>query len=49
MGLDGELGSLEPGKRADVVLVEDSAGPVSVDKLGDRVRAVWKDGVKVVG
>jgi imidazolonepropionase-like amidohydrolase len=44
MGLDEELGTLEPGKRADVVLVEGDA----LDRLSGRVRQVWKDGVQVV-
>jgi len=44
MGLDEELGTLEPGKRADVVLVEGDA----LDWLSGRVRRVWKDGVQVV-
>jgi imidazolonepropionase-like amidohydrolase len=44
MGLDEELGTLEPGKRADVVLVEGDA----LDRLSGRVRRVWKDGVQVV-
>ena len=39
-----ELGTLEPGKRADVVLVEGDA----LDGLAGRVRRVWKDGVQVV-
>ena len=47
MGLEEELGTLEIGKRADVVVVEgdplaDLAG------LGTRVRQVWKDGARVV-
>ncbi len=47
MGLEEELGGLEIGKRADVVVVEgdplaDLAG------LGTRVRQVWKDGARVV-
>jgi imidazolonepropionase-like amidohydrolase len=44
MGLDGELGTLEPGKRADVVLIDGDA----LDGLSGRVRRVWKDGVQVV-
>jgi len=44
MGLDEELGTLEPGKRADVVLVDGDA----LDGLSGRVRRVWKDGVQVV-
>jgi imidazolonepropionase-like amidohydrolase len=44
MGLDTELGTLEPGKRADVVLIDGDA----LDGLSGRVRSVWKDGVQVV-
>jgi imidazolonepropionase-like amidohydrolase len=50
LGVESELGTLTPGKRADVVLVTDDPGaPVSVDGLGGRVVGVWKDGVRVVG
>lgn len=42
MGLSHELGSLEPGKRADLVLVD--GDPLDVRRLGDRVRAVYQDG-----
>lgn len=45
MGLDGTLGSLQPGKRADIVVVE--GNPLDVEHLGERVRAVYQDG-KVV-
>jgi imidazolonepropionase-like amidohydrolase len=44
MGLDEELGTLEPGKRADVVVVDGDA----LDGLSGRVRGVWKDGAQVV-
>jgi imidazolonepropionase-like amidohydrolase len=42
MRLDSELGSLEVGKRADVVAVAED--PLSFDDLPERIRAVWKDG-----
>ena len=45
MGLDGELGTLEPGKRADLVLLDGDA--LEVATLRERVRQVWKDGVLV--
>ena len=45
MGLDGELGTLEPGKRADLVLLDGDA--LEVATLRERVRQVWKDGVPV--
>jgi imidazolonepropionase-like amidohydrolase len=47
LGVDGELGTLEPGKRADVVAIEGDA--LDLDGLGDRIRSVWKDGRRVVG
>jgi imidazolonepropionase-like amidohydrolase len=47
LGVDAELGTLEPGKRADIVMVDGDA--LDVDGLGERVRAVWKDGQQVVG
>ena len=46
MGLQHELGTLEPGKRADVVVVE--GDPFAFDTLQERITQVWKDGVRVV-
>ena len=46
MGLDGELGTLEAGKRADVVVVD--GDPFDFATLRDRIEQVWKDGVRVV-
>ena len=46
MGWDDTLGSLEPGKIADVVVVD--GDPYAFDTLKDRVEQVWKDGVRVV-
>jgi imidazolonepropionase-like amidohydrolase len=46
MGLADELGTLEPGKRADVVVVD--GDPLDLATLSDRIDQVWKDGVKVV-
>jgi imidazolonepropionase-like amidohydrolase len=47
MGLEEELGALEVGKRADVVVVE--GDPLAnLSGLGTRVRQVWKDGARVV-
>jgi imidazolonepropionase-like amidohydrolase len=43
--LDDELGSIEPGKRADVVVV--GGDPLDLEGLADRVEQVWKDGVRV--
>jgi len=45
MRLDDELGSLEPGKRADLVVL---AGELDdLEKLPARVEQVWKDGVRL--
>ena len=46
MGLQDELGTLEPGKRADLVVVD--GDPLEVGSLADRVTAVYKDGVQAV-
>lgn len=46
MRLDGELGLLSPGHRADIVLVD--GDPYDLGKLATNVREVWKDGVRVV-
>jgi imidazolonepropionase-like amidohydrolase len=46
MGLSDELGTLEPGKRADVVVLEGDL--FDFEKLPERIRAVYKDGVRVV-
>jgi imidazolonepropionase-like amidohydrolase len=47
MGLQDELGTLEPGKRADVVAVD--GDPFELATLPDRVAAVWQDGRLVAG
>ncbi len=46
LGVSEQLGTLEPGKRADVVVVD--GDPLELDKLPDRIGQVWKDGVQVV-
>lgn len=43
--LDQELGSIEPGKRADLVLVQ--GDPFDFSGYSDRVEQVWQDGVRV--
>jgi imidazolonepropionase-like amidohydrolase len=45
MGLDSELGTLEPGKRADLVVVE--GDPLEVATLDQRIEAVYQDGARV--
>ena len=47
MGLDAELGTIEAGKRADLVVVD--GDPLDIRGLGDRVRAVYRDGRRVIG
>lgn len=46
MGLEEELGTLEAGKRADLVVVD--GDPLDVDTLADRISAVYQDGDRVV-
>lgn len=46
MGVDHELGTLEAGKRADVVVV--NGDPLDFATLADRVEQVWKDGVRAI-
>jgi imidazolonepropionase-like amidohydrolase len=45
MGLEGELGTLEPGKRADLVVID--GDPLDVATLAERIEAVYRDGVAV--
>jgi imidazolonepropionase-like amidohydrolase len=47
MGLLDELGTLAPGKRADVVIVD--GDPLVFEDISERIRSVYKDGVRVVG
>ncbi len=47
MGLEQELGTIEPGKRADLVVVE--GDPLDFTTLADRIEAVYQDGVLVAG
>jgi imidazolonepropionase-like amidohydrolase len=47
MGLSDQLGSIEPGKRADLVLV--NGDPLDFSTLGHRIAAVYKDGNRLVG
>jgi imidazolonepropionase-like amidohydrolase len=47
MGLDKDLGSIEPGKRADLVVVEGDL--FDFKPLAERIEAVYKDGRKVIG
>ena len=47
MGLDRELGTLQPGKRADLVVVE--GDPLDLEALPTAIVEVWKDGVRSKG
>ena len=46
MGLDSDLGTVEPGKLADLVVVD--GDPFEFDTLGRRVEQVWMAGSQVV-
>jgi imidazolonepropionase-like amidohydrolase len=46
MGLQAELGTIEPGKRADLVIVDGDA--LDVATLADRVLSVYQDGELVI-
>lgn len=43
--VDADLGSLEPGKRADIVVL--SGDPFTFADYSERIEQVWKDGVRV--
>ncbi len=45
MGLDRELGTIEEGKLADLVVI--GGDPYDFADLGDRVEQVWKSGARV--
>src|SRR5207237_7612032 len=47
MGLERELGTLEPGKRADLVVVD--GDPFELSGLEERIAAVYRDGRLVAG
>jgi imidazolonepropionase-like amidohydrolase len=47
MGLGGSLGTIEPGKRADLVVV--AGDPFDFSDLSGRIERVYQDGRLVVG
>jgi imidazolonepropionase-like amidohydrolase len=47
MHLEDELGTIEPGKRADLVVVD--GDPLDFSDLASRIEAVYQDGVLVAG
>jgi imidazolonepropionase-like amidohydrolase len=47
MGVDGERGTIEPGKLADFVVVD--GDPYAFDTLPDRIASVWLAGRRVAG
>ncbi|MDH3540144.1 MAG: amidohydrolase family protein, partial [Acidimicrobiia bacterium] len=47
MGLDDDLGSLEPGKLADLVI--SATDPLEFEALAGGIEQVWKAGINLVG
>jgi imidazolonepropionase-like amidohydrolase len=45
MGIERDCGTIEPGKRADLVLVD--GDPLNFDQLAARIRGVYQDGRRV--
>jgi imidazolonepropionase-like amidohydrolase len=46
MGLQEELGTIAPGRRADLVVLDGE--PLVFDDYERRIEQVWKDGVRTV-
>jgi imidazolonepropionase-like amidohydrolase len=46
LGVSDELGTIAPGKRADLVVVD--GDPLELSSLPDRIDQVWKDGAPVL-
>lgn len=47
LNLDNDLGTIEPGKIADIVIID--GDPFEFETLDQRILEVWKDGNRVVG
>jgi imidazolonepropionase-like amidohydrolase len=45
LGVIDDRGTVEPGKRADLVLVD--GDPLAVGDLGERIHAVYQDGRQI--
>jgi imidazolonepropionase-like amidohydrolase len=45
LGVDGEVGTIEPGKRADLVVLD--GDPYDFAGMRERVDQVWQDGGRV--
>jgi imidazolonepropionase-like amidohydrolase len=46
LGVAEDLGTIAPGKLADLVVLDGDA--VDLEKAGERISGVWKDGSRVV-
>jgi imidazolonepropionase-like amidohydrolase len=46
LGVDDRLGTIEPGKLADLVVI--GGDPYDFAGLAHRVEQVWKDGVRAI-
>jgi imidazolonepropionase-like amidohydrolase len=46
LGVEEHLGTIAPGKLADLVVIDGDAG--ELEKLSERVSGVWKDGSRLI-
>jgi imidazolonepropionase-like amidohydrolase len=46
LGVEELLGTIAPGKLADLVVIDGDAG--ELEKLSERVSGVWKDGSRLI-
>ena len=47
MGLESDSGTIEPGKRADLVVLD--GDPLQMEGIGGRIAAVYQQGALVSG